>query len=71
VWSISPESAVWQVFVDRVVRTRKPGDWRKCFAPEGEESFRPILDPVLAGLGYDRDWQLKENPVVRLKHASG
>ncbi len=56
--------------LNRVVRTKKYGNWRRWFNQEDVEHFSPLLNPLLEKLNYDpNDWNL--TPVTKLPANEG
>ncbi len=51
-----------------VSRTRVAGDWRNWFTLADVGTYQPLLDPLLARLGYPCDWRLAAIPAIRPEH---
>lgn len=57
--------------LNRVVRTKKFGDWRNWFTHDDVKAFKPILDPWLQKYGYDKDdWSLNEPQIIPVESSS-
>jgi hypothetical protein len=56
---------------NRVVRSRRAGNWRDWFCPEDVAHYRPLLSAYMERYGYDDDWALASEPVVRPEECSG
>lgn len=54
----------------RRVRSRRSGNWRDWFCPEDVEHYRPVLSAYMSRYGYDDDWQLNPNPMIRSEECS-
>ncbi|RSZ60469.1 hypothetical protein HF313_19725 [Massilia atriviolacea] len=53
----------------RVARTKGAGDWRHWFTREDVAHYRPLLAPLMAGLGYADDWTLADPPHIAPEHS--
>ena len=57
--------------LNRVVRTKKYGNWRNWFTPEDIPFYKPILEPYLRFFGYDvEDWRLNNPGQLNSKEGS-
>ena len=55
---------------NRVVRSKKHGNWKNWFTKEDIEYFKPLHSGFLDYFDYDQDWELEENPVIDPKKGS-
>lgn len=53
----------------RVARTKGTGDWRHWFTREDVAHYRPLFDPLMAGLGYAADWTLADPQRIAPEHS--
>lgn len=53
----------------KVVRTKKYGDWKNWFLPEDVEYFKPLFQKYMDHCGY-HDWTLSESPVIPSQFSS-
>ena len=53
----------------RVARTKGAGDWRHWFTREDVAHYRPLFDPLMAGLGYAADWTLADPARITPEHS--
>jgi len=52
-------------FLNRVVRTKKYGNWRNWFNEKDVDFYKPLLDEYLDFFGYNSDdWDLNQNPIL-------
>lgn len=56
--------------LDRVVRTKKSGDWQNWFSEADVAFFKPIFKNFMQELGYEDSWSLPDHQVVLPAHAS-
>jgi len=50
---------------NRVVRSKKYGNWRNWFTEEDIQFFKPIFTDILNGLGYEStDWALNKDQIL-------
>ncbi len=56
---------------NRVVRSRRAGNWRDWFCTEDVAHYRPLLSAYMERYGYDDDWELASEPIVRPEECSG
>ncbi len=57
--------------LNRVVRSKKAGNWREWFTEEDIIFYKPIIDKYLAFFDYDTDdWELAANPELPSKNGS-
>jgi hypothetical protein len=56
---------------NRVVRSRRSGNWRDWFCPEDVAHYRPLLSAYMDRYGYADDWELASDPTVRPEECSG
>ena len=57
--------------LQRVVRTRRAGNWRDWFCPEDVTHYRPLVAAYMARYGYADDWTLAPAPSIRPEECSG
>jgi hypothetical protein len=57
--------------LNRVVRSRRAGNWRDWFCPEDVEHYRPLLSRYMDRYGYADDWALATEPKIRPEECSG
>ena len=50
--------------LQRVVRSRRAGNWRAWFCPEDVDHYRPILERYMTRYGYADDWTLDPQPTI-------
>ena len=50
--------------MSRVVRSKGFGNWKQYFTPEDVAYFRPLVDPILDEMGYEKDWELDDPQVL-------
>jgi len=56
--------------LERVVRTKKSGDWHNWFTEEDISFFRPVFQEMLREFGYGDAWELPERKIILPAHAS-
>lgn len=47
---------------NRVIRSKKYGNWKNWFVPSDVAYFRPLMKPFFDRFGYADDWELAQNP---------
>jgi len=57
--------------LQRVVRSRRAGNWRDWFCPEDVAHYRPLLAPYMQRYGYDDDWSLAPAPAILPEECTG
>ena len=62
--------AVVEKSFNRVVRTKKSGDWQNWFLEDDVCFFRPIFKDFMQELGYENSWSLPAHQVVLPAHGS-
>lgn len=55
--------------LERVVRTKKSGDWKNWFTEQDISFFRPVFEHYMIETGYAADWALPERQ--KIPHAYG
>lgn len=53
-----------------VVRTRSYGDWRNWYTEEDIEFFKPIFRDYMDKFGYENEWELNEEQVIKSEFCS-
>lgn len=71
--SLDPKAMKPEVPSDlqRVVRSRRAGNWRDWFCPEDVEHYRPMLLPYMQRYGYADEWSLNPHPMIRQDECTG
>lgn len=62
--------AVVEKSLERVVRTKKSGDWQNWFLGEDVNFFKPVFQGFMQELGYEDSWSLPGRQVILPAHAS-
>jgi hypothetical protein len=57
--------------LNRVVRTRRAGNWRHWFCDEDVAHYRPLLADYMERYGYGDDWTLADDPHIERDECSG
>jgi hypothetical protein len=56
--------------LDRVVRTKKSGDWQNWFLDEDICFFKPVFQAFMHELGYEGSWSLPDRQIILPSHSS-
>ena len=56
--------------LQRVVRSRRAGNWRDWFCPEDVRHYRPLVAGYMARYGYPDEWELNARPVISPEECS-
>ena len=56
--------------LQRVVRSRRAGNWRDWFCPEDVAHYRPLFAPYMERFGYGDDWTLSPEPRIPAEEGS-
>jgi hypothetical protein len=56
--------------LQRVVRSRRSGNWRDWFCAEDVEHYRPLVADYMRRYGYADDWTLNPEPRIRPEECS-
>jgi hypothetical protein len=70
--ALDPASLVPRVPAElqRVVRTRRAGNWRDWLTPEDVAHYRPMFAPFMARYGYPDEWALNDRPAIHADECS-
>ncbi|UOD29591.1 hypothetical protein INH39_30090 [Massilia violaceinigra] len=66
--TVRPDAKIDPTY-QRVARTKGAGDWRHWFTRDDVAHYRPLLDPLMAALGYADDWSLATPPLITPEHS--